>query len=124
MDRRVDATFDFADGRTGEITASMLSRTPLWIQAKLVGTDGSITALNPVAPQMFARLTVRSAAGRRHEPVDRKVTSYGAQLDAFLAAISDGVPVLTPPADAVANMEVIDAVYRAAGMEPRPSLPT
>jgi len=32
--------------------------------------------------------------------------------------------VLTPPADSIANMEVIDAVYRAAGLEPRqPSSP-
>merc|ERR1719223_1198909 len=28
------------------------------------------------------------------------------------------------PADAVANMAVIDATYRAAGLQPRPSLPT
>jgi hypothetical protein len=30
-----------------------------------------------------------------------------------------GGPVLTPPDDAVANMTVIDAVYRAANMRPR-----
>jgi hypothetical protein len=30
-----------------------------------------------------------------------------------------GAPTLTPPSEAVANMRVIDAIYRAAGMEPR-----
>jgi predicted dehydrogenase len=40
-------------------------------------------------------------------------------LRAFLAAVRDGTPVITGPADAIANMTVIDAIYRAAGLEPR-----
>jgi predicted dehydrogenase len=123
VDRRIDATFDLPGGATGRITASMLSRSPLWVQARLVGTKGSISALNPVVPQLASRLTVRTAAGRRREPVDRKATSYGNQLDAFAGAITEGTPVPTGPEDAVRNMQVIDDVYRAAGLEPRPTLP-
>ena len=44
-------------------------------------------------------------------------TSY--QLRAFVDAIRNGTPVLTPPSDAVKNMDVIDAIYVAAGMLPR-----
>ncbi|MEP6626275.1 MAG: hypothetical protein ABJC79_17640, partial [Acidimicrobiia bacterium] len=48
-----------------------------------------------------------------------KKATYAYQLEAFAAAVTDGAPVLTPPADAIANMSVIDAIYRAAGLEPR-----
>ena len=30
-----------------------------------------------------------------------------------------GEPTLTPPSDSIANMRVIDAIYVAAGMQPR-----
>ena len=39
--------------------------------------------------------------------------TYRYQLQAFAAAVRDGGPVLTPPSDSLANMRVIDAVYRA-----------
>jgi predicted dehydrogenase len=45
--------------------------------------------------------------------------TYDFQLEAFARAVDRGDPVLTGPDDAIANMVVIDAVYRAAGLEPR-----
>ncbi len=45
--------------------------------------------------------------------------TYVYQLRAFARAVQDGAPALTPPADAVANMRVIDAVYAHAGLRPR-----
>ncbi len=36
-----------------------------------------------------------------------------------MAAVLDGEPLLTPPADSIANMKVIDDVYTAAGLKPR-----
>lgn len=121
VDRRVDATFDFDDGRTGSITASMFSRTLVRVSASITGTGGRIQIVNPVAPQVFHRCTVTTGGTKRRLSFPRSETSYGRQLDAFVAAIRDGGPVLTPPADAVANMEVIDAIYRAAALEPRPA---
>ena len=46
-------------------------------------------------------------------------TSYEEQLAAFVAAVRDGAPLLTGTANAVAQMRVIDAMYVAAGLEPR-----
>ena len=46
-------------------------------------------------------------------------SSYTCQLRAFADAVLHGKPVLTPASDAVANMKVIDDIYRAAGLEPR-----
>jgi predicted dehydrogenase len=73
---------------------------------------------NPLAPQAFHRLTVRTRSGRRHERVAGGAT-YDYQLAAFTAAVRHGTPTLTPPAESVANMAVIDAIYRAAGLSPR-----
>jgi predicted dehydrogenase len=39
---------------------------------------------------------------------------YGAEAEGFAAAILDGGPVPTPPEDAIANLEVIEAVFAAA----------
>jgi predicted dehydrogenase len=45
--------------------------------------------------------------------------TYEYQLEAFCAAVLRGEATLTPPADAIANMRVIDSIYQAAGMKPR-----
>jgi predicted dehydrogenase len=64
---------------------------------------------------MFRRLSVRSADGKRVERFPRGAT-YAYQLDAFAAAVLRGEPVKTTPEDAIENMTVIDAIYRAAGL--------
>ena len=45
--------------------------------------------------------------------------SYTYQLEAFAAHVEQGAPLPFGPADAVANMTLVDAAYRAAGMSPR-----
>jgi predicted dehydrogenase len=52
------------------------------------------------------------------EQIDGR-TTYDHQLEAFVAAVLDGEEQPTGGRDGVANMRVIDAVYRAAGMQPR-----
>jgi predicted dehydrogenase len=81
----------------------------------MVGQRGELRVLNPVMPQFFHRLSVRSADGKRVERFARRA-SYAYQLDAFAAAVLRGEPVKTTPEDAVENMTVIDAIYRAAGL--------
>jgi predicted dehydrogenase len=118
VDRRMEAELTFADGRTGGILASMWSSTLLRMRVRVVGTQATMQVLNPTNPHMFNRLSVSGSRGRRHERV-RGGPTYGYQLEAFRAAVQEGKPPLTPPSDAVANMAVIDAIYRAAGMDPR-----
>jgi predicted dehydrogenase len=115
IDRAMTAEVRFAEGHTGRIRCSMWSSRLLDISAHVVGDRGELRALNPVLPQMFHRLTVRSADGKRVERFPRRA-SYAYQLDAFAAAVLRGEPVKTTPEDAIVNMTVIDAVYRAAGM--------
>jgi len=118
IDRFAKVQLRFPGGATGTVTSSMLSASVLRMSLRVEGTQGRLSILNPIAPQYGHRLTVRTAAGRRREKVAGDAT-YTHQLRAFLAAVRDGAPTLTPPEESVANMRVLDAAYRAAGLEPR-----
>ena len=118
VDRWTQAEFRFPSGHTGRTTCSLFSSTLLKIAVHVVGDRGELRVFNPVAPQFYHRLTLRTARGKTVERVSRD-PSYLFQLRAFAAAVLRGAPTLTPPSDSVANMRVIDAVYRSAGMRPR-----
>jgi predicted dehydrogenase len=115
IDRAMTAEVRFAQGHTGRIRCSMWSSRLLEISAHVVGDQGELRALNPVLPQLYHRLSVRSSAGKRVERFPRRA-SYAYQLDAFAAAVLRGAPVKTTPEGAVENMTVVDAIYRAAGL--------
>jgi predicted dehydrogenase len=118
VDRWMQADFRWADGRTGRMTCALWSSTLLKISLRVTGDDGEMRVLNPTRPQSFHRLSVRSSARTRRERVPGDPT-YTAQLRAFVRAVCDREPFPTGPADAVANMRVVDDVYRRAGLEPR-----
>jgi len=115
VDRAMTAELRFAGGHTGRVRCSMWSTHLLELNAKVVGDKGELRVLNPVTPQYFHRLWVRSANENRVERFPRR-PSYAYQLDAFAAAVLRGEPVKTTPEDAIENMTVIDAIYRAAGL--------
>jgi predicted dehydrogenase len=116
VDRAMHAELEFPSGHTGTLSASMWSiGSLLRISAKAVGTEGEMRVLNPIAPQFPHRLSVRANGNRRVERFTRR-SSYAFQLDAFTDAVLHGKPFPTTPTDAVANMTVIDNVYRAAGL--------
>ena len=97
----------------------MLSRQVLGAGARVRGTHGTMTVLNPYLPQLGHRLVVRSNIRRAVEHMARQPSTYASQLRAFTGAILRGEPLLTGPDDAVANMTVIDACYAAAGLPRR-----
>ena len=115
VDRAMTAELRFASGHTGRLRCSLWSSDMFRATAKVVGDRGELRVLSPVAPHLFPRLSIRSADGKRVERFPRRVT-YAYQLDAFAAAVRRGAPVRTTPEDAVENMTVIDAIYRAAGL--------
>lgn len=115
IDRAMTAELRFPGGHTGRVRCSMWSANLLQMSARVVGDQGELRVLNPVMPQFFHRLAVRSATGKRVERFPRRA-SYAYQLDAFAAAVLRGEPVKTTPEDAVENMTVIDAIYLAAGL--------
>jgi predicted dehydrogenase len=113
VDRAMTAQLRFAGGHTALVRCSMWSSNLLQLSAKVIGDRGQLRVLSPVAP--FRRLSVRSADGNRVEHFPRRAP-FAYQLDAFAAAVLHGEPVKTTPQDAVENMTVIDAIYRAAGL--------
>jgi predicted dehydrogenase len=85
---------------------------------QVAGSRGELRADNPLVPHLGHRLRVSSDAGEEIETLEGQ-TTYRHQLDAFAAAVLDGEPQPTGGEDGIANMRVIDAVYLAAGMQPR-----
>jgi predicted dehydrogenase len=115
VDRAMTAELRFAAGHTGRVRCSLWSADLLRISARVVGDRGELRVFNPVMPGFFHRLVIRSADGKRVERFSHRA-SYAYQLDAFAAAVLRGEAVKTTPQDAVENMTVIDAIYRAAGL--------
>jgi predicted dehydrogenase len=115
VDRAMTAELRFSGGHTGRVHCSMWSSSLLHMSAKVVGDRGELRVLNPVLPHLFHRLAVRTDGGNQVERFPRRA-SYAYQLDAFAAAVLRGEPVKTGPEDAIENMTVIDAIYRAAGL--------
>jgi predicted dehydrogenase len=119
IDRAMHVQLRFPSGHTATLRASMWTPTmPLRIAARATGDRGQLRVLNPLAPQAGYRLAIR-AGGKRRSEWGRGRPTYEYQLDAFCAAILHDGPVLTPPSYSLANMRVIDSVYRAAGLRPR-----
>jgi predicted dehydrogenase len=114
----MQADVRFASGVTGRVTASMLSPR-VALGARVEGSRGELRVLNPYAPHYFSRLTVRNGGRKRTEPRPSRDPTYLFQLRGFADAVLRDQPVLTGPGDSIANMRVIDAAYRAAGLEPR-----
>ena len=119
VDKWLRADMTLADGVHGSITASMLSARVLKVGAKVTGSKGTVRVFNPYAPQYFHRVSLRTSAGRLRAPKFPRIPTYRYQLEAFAGAVLRGEPIKTGTSDAIANMKVIDAAYRAAGMEPR-----
>lgn len=118
VDRAMEAELRFEGGHTGHIRCSMWSHDLLRLSARVVGEYGQIRVLNPVTPQTVHRVSIRSLQGKRIERFPRRST-YAYQLDAFAGAVLRGEMITTTAQDAVENMRVIDAIYRAAGLPVR-----
>ncbi len=115
IDRAMDAHFSLPDGGTAHTGCSMFSTSVLRLHAEIEGANGKISVFNPFSPQYGHRMKVTTTLGTRKERFSRKPT-YDYQLEAFRAAVEEGAPFPTTAADAIRTMELIDAIYTAAGL--------
>ena len=83
VDRAMTAELQFASEHSGRVRCSMWSSRLLQISAHVFGDAGELRVINPVVPQIFHRLSIRSAGGKRVERFPRRA-SYAYQLDAFV----------------------------------------
>ncbi len=121
VDGSLGAELRWPSGVTGRVHSSMIApgaSVEAWL--RVTGEHGTLLATNPLAPQHGNSMLIVDLGDRVwHEPAETTAT-YMHQLVAFRDAIVDGAPFPTTTEDGVRNMEIIDACYRAAGLDPRP----
>lgn len=118
IDAFMTCELTFPSGATGSVTSAM-ERGPE-IAMTITGSQGTIVANNPMAPQMGNMLTITTAAGTTSGPVDAGI-SYDHMVRAFVDHLVLGAPFPTRGQDSINNMTAIDAVYKAAGLPVRAS---
>jgi predicted dehydrogenase len=117
VDEWLDVDLEFPNGATGRARCSMAGDRQM--PCRIVGDRGEATAANFVEPHLDDRVFVSTPDGRRVEELGRR-SSYTYQLEALRAHLRDGAPLPIDADDAVANMQLVDDCYRAAGFSPRP----
>ena len=119
IDEALTAELRFPSGVTSTVSSSLLEDVECQ-SATIVGTEGVLKVEGFVKPQEGNSLTLYTEAdGATAIEVPERPTSYDCQLSIFVAAVREGLPVITDAADAVKMMQAIDAMYVAAGLQPR-----
>jgi predicted dehydrogenase len=126
--RRDDATgvdvltSGILDFETGTATFACSTRAEDDQRVDVYGTAGRISIDIPfnIPPDRPTHVRVTAGGDPPVAPDTETLTfettdPYGAEAQAFAAAILDGRPTPTPPEDAVANMRVIERLFEAAG---------
>ncbi|CDO05940.1 gfo/Idh/MocA family oxidoreductase [Mycolicibacterium cosmeticum] len=114
VDSRCDAEFAFPGGAHGLSTNSMVAEDYSFT-LRITGTEGDAFVHDFIHPAEDDRLTLTTAAGATVKHLGTR-PSYSYQLEAFTAHVAHGTPLPFGTDDAVANMALVDAVYRAAGL--------
>lgn len=115
VDRCMEAELAFPDGPRARVSSAFISRKLVQIYFTVQGERGWLRVINPVLPHLFHRLTVEVDGESRTEQIPGSAT-YFYQLARFADAVRTRSPFPTNPADAIANMRVIDAIYAQAGL--------
>ncbi|MCU1551764.1 MAG: putative dehydrogenase [Glaciihabitans sp.] len=114
-DMNMDASLLFPSGATARVRCAMDYEGAMVNSLDIVGTRGTLHVDNPVFPSRGHYIR-EEVDGIVRELTVRGATSYDHQLDAIVAGLESGAPLLTEGEDSVANMTVIDGIYAAAGM--------
>ncbi|HEY2051968.1 MAG TPA: Gfo/Idh/MocA family oxidoreductase [Caulobacteraceae bacterium] len=113
VDAELSGRLAFPSGAEAEIACSMIAERPM-ARLEVVGDRGTLEIVNFVAPQRGCRFVVTIDGVADERPTEGPST-YAAQLDHLHEVIHGGSQPLTGGADALAQMQAIDALYEAAG---------
>ena len=120
VDLQTDFVLSFDDGITARVRASFLGDEEGRMSLHIVGSSATLHATSVIVPQWGA--TLRVTAGE-DVLIDEKAvdgeSSYVAQVQHLVDVLSSGAATSLHARDAVATMELVDDVYRAAGLQPR-----
>jgi predicted dehydrogenase len=119
VDVLTSAILDFPDGVA---TFTVSTRTESDQRVDIYGEQGRIRVEIPfnIPPDRPARVFVTAGGDPPVAPATETLTfeavdQYGVEARLFGEAVLSGGPVPTPPEDAVANLRVIEQIFRAAG---------
>jgi predicted dehydrogenase len=111
IDRLASAVLDFKEGRSTFTCSTQMGN---YQRVTILGTEGWITIEIPfnAPPDKPCRLW-HERVGKTEEVIFETVNQYTIQGNLFSKAILEDTEVFTPIEDAVANMKVIEAVFKS-----------
>jgi predicted dehydrogenase len=118
IDVTMTAELRFPEDVPCKVHCSMAAEVGFQAFLQVTGSKGLLRADNPLVPHFGHQLRLTIDGSEKAEQVEGR-TTYDHQLDAFVASVLHGEEQPTGGEDGIANMRVIDAIYRAAGMQPR-----
>ena len=118
VDLMLQTRMRFPDGVLATTSGDMRAEARFRADIIVTGSRGELKVTNPLVPQTGHLIELKTDGVVQTETLDRRPT-YGYPLDAFLAAVNDGLPLPTDGKDGAAQMAVIDRCYQAAGMRLR-----
>lgn len=118
IDITTTAELAFEDGVSASIECSMAINQSFTAELTVWGTKGRVHFDNPLSPHTGHLISTTINGKIRAERVPAGST-YDHQLEHALAVANVEAPAIGGGDDAVANMAVIDGIYRSAGLNPR-----
>jgi predicted dehydrogenase len=112
VDAETTAALRFPGGALAHVACSM-DGTAFAASLTVAGEHGTMTVINPLAPQFGHQLTTEIGGMSRSETVEGPST-FVAQLEAVAATLLDGAPFPLAADDPVKSMAAIDAVRAAS----------
>ncbi|MBN9607422.1 MAG: Gfo/Idh/MocA family oxidoreductase [Actinomycetales bacterium] len=120
IDLQTDAQLRTADGVPVSIRSSFLGDDEGAMVLRVTGERAALEATKVIVPQWGAELRVTSGETVLRElAADPADNSYAAQLAHVAEVLRTGEPSILDAERAVGTMRTVDAIYRAAGLQPR-----
>lgn len=121
VDISTHARMVFPGDVTASIMTSMAETVSRRLQLHVEGTKGSLTFNNPIHPSHGHKIILQQHGQPERTETIPGDSTYDHQLAHMVDVLAGRAGPLTGGEDAVANMRVIDAIYRSAGLSPRGS---
>jgi len=118
VDEEMEAELAFAGGAVGRLHVSHVHDGPYVIDAEIRGEKGAMRIQNPFLPHWGHRVELKIEGVAQAVECDLTPT-YDFQARGFAAAARGEGDNLSPPANSLANMRAMDALYEAAGLRIR-----
>jgi hypothetical protein len=104
------------------LVRTSMTAAELDFSCRIVGSSGEAYAPSFVLPHLDDRVLITKDGEQRVHEMGKR-SSYTYQLEAFTDELRNLDITSTGAEEAVANAELIDAAYLAAGFSPRPRSP-